>query len=96
MGKLCCYGFLISPPMIVNSNKWQSVSRSSIFIGSDSLSRPIASSMWWLVEACVRILFFGVGGKFLSAFSARLINMVDLSASTSLSRVCNLCWLQLS
>lgn len=89
MGNLCWCGFLSYPPVIVNSNKFQSILRSSIFIGGDSLSRPIAFSMQWLVEACAWTLALGVGGKFLSASSVRSTDMVELSASTGLSWVCN-------
>ena len=94
MGRLCCCWFLNSSPAIVNSNKCQLVSRSSVFIGGDSLSRPIMPSMWWLDKACVRILSFGVGKKFLSVSFIELTSMVDLFDFVILSRGFVLCRLR--
>ena len=79
MGKLCCCGFLSSPPAIVNSNKCQLVSRSSVFIGGDSLPRPIAPLMQWLDRACVWRLVFSFGDSFLSISFVESTGMVDLS-----------------
>lgn len=85
MGRVCCCWFLSYSPAIIYSNKCQLVSRSSVFIGGDSRSRPIASSMWWLDEACVQRLAFGFGGNFLSVSFVEPTGMVDLSNFISLS-----------
>ena len=89
LGMLCCCWYLSSSPVVVSSNKCQSISKSSLFIGGDSLSCPIAPSMRWLVDACVRIFYFGIGRRFLSASSVGLTIMVDLFVFTGFSWIWN-------
>ena len=81
----CCWSFS-SSPAIVNSNKCQLVSRSSLFIGGAGLSHPIKSLMQWLDEAWAWRLVFGFGRSFSSISFVGSTGMFGMFDSISLLR----------
>ena len=86
MGWLGCFWSFSSFATIVNSNKCQLVSSSSLFIGGEGMSCPIESLMRWVDEAFSWILVFGFGESFLSVSMVGSTGMVSLSNSIRLLR----------